>query len=129
MKVYLAGPIFGCKDSECADWRALATQVLGAHRVFDPMVRDYRGREQEPGIAKTIVETDKQDIAWARVVLVYFDHPSVGTSMEVLYAWEHGKPVVVANVTGRPVSPWLQYHATTIVTSLDDAIAAVREWL
>lgn len=112
MRVYLAGPINGCSDSECKDWRANATHALGADNVFDPMVRDYRGREGEPGIAAKIVEQDKADINASSAVLVYFDRPSVGTSMEVLYAWEQRKPVFVVNASGKALSPWLAYHAS-----------------
>lgn len=116
MKIYLAGPINGCSDNECKDWRACATQLLGADNVFDPMCRDYRGREQEPGIAAAIVEQDKADIRASSGVLVYYDRPSVGTSMEVLYAWACGIPVFVIDATGvgGRLSPWLVYHATGV---------------
>jgi hypothetical protein len=43
MKVYLCGPINGCTDSECIDWRAAAKKRLSD--TIDPMRRDYRGRE------------------------------------------------------------------------------------
>jgi nucleoside 2-deoxyribosyltransferase len=126
MKVYLAGPINGRTDSECKDWRALATTELGADNVFDPMVRDYRGREGELGIAKAIVEQDKADIDASSDVLVYFDSPSVGTAMEILYAWQRGKRVWVCNVSGKAPSPWLVYHSRCIQSSLADTISAVQ---
>lgn len=125
MKVYLAGPINGCSDSECKDWRAVATEALGAGNVFDPMVRDYRGRELEPGINALIVEQDKTDIFLSTAVLVYFDRPSVGTAMEVLHAWTIGKPVFVANLSGKPPSPWLSYHSRAISPDFDQALSAV----
>jgi nucleoside 2-deoxyribosyltransferase len=112
--IYLAGPINGRTDSDCKDWREYAKSRWGGP-TLDPMSRDYRGREQEPGIAREIVEGDKEDIDRAKGLLVYYDQPSVGTSMEVLYAWQMGKPVVVVNTSGRPASPWLQYHASLIV--------------
>lgn len=127
MKVYLAGPIFGCGDEQCRDWRRAATDLLGADLVFDPMVRDYRGREHEPGIANEIVEQDKADIEAANAMIVYFDHPSVGTSMEVLHAWNIGITVVVVNVNGGKLSPWLRYHSVRVVSSVAEAVAAVLE--
>ncbi len=126
MKVYLAGPINGCSDTECKDWRALAKAEIGEHAVFDPMVRDYRGRELEPGIAKVIVEQDKLDIYLSSAVLVYFDRPSVGTAMEVQHAWQIGKPVFVANASGKQPSPWLVYHSRCILPDLMQALSAVR---
>lgn len=126
MKVYLAGPINGRSDSECRDWRATAAEFLGAENVLDPMIRDYRGRELEPGITKVIVEQDKLDIYLSTAVLVYFDQPSVGTAMEVLHAWTIQRPVFVANVSGKLPSPWLVYHSRAISPDLSQALDAVR---
>lgn len=125
MRFYLAGPINGRTDSACRDWRERARHglALAGHSVFDPMSRDYRGRELEPGIATQIVEQDKRDIRDCDVVLVYFDAPSVGTAMEVLYAFTYSIPVAVVDAAGgRPLSPWLIYHAGKIFASLDEAI-------
>lgn len=120
--IYLAGPILGRTDADCKNWRAFAVRIWpGA--TLDPMARDYRGREQEPGVEVEIVEGDKADIDRCAGLLVYFDGPSVGTSMEVLYAWQMGKPVVVVNASGKPVSPWLRYHASSIHESEDPRLA------
>ena len=59
-------------------------------------------------------------------LLVHFDRPSVGTSMEVLFAWQIGKYVVIANVSGAPLSPWLLYHSHAQATSLADAVELVN---
>jgi nucleoside 2-deoxyribosyltransferase len=122
--IYLCGPINGRTDADCMDWRATAKSWLAATK--DPMDRDYRGRELEPGIAAEIVENDKADIRGCRGVLVFFDKPSVGTAMEVLFAYDHGIPVHVVNASDKPLSPWLIYHATTIHQTLEAACAAVE---
>ena len=125
MRVYLAGPINGCTDEEAKGWRSMATAHLelgDGVQVFDPMVRDYRGREQEPGIATEIVEQDKRDILRCDTVLVMYEKPSVGTSMEVLYAWEHKRCVIVVNKSAAPLSPWLTYHSDAQVTSFAEAL-------
>jgi len=49
--------------------------------------------------------------------------------MEILFAWTLGKPVVVINETNKPVSPWLRYHATSIVRTKELALAKIKEWL
>lgn len=120
--VYLAGPINGCSDAEAHEWRAAASRILGG-RVLDPMARDYRGSEDTN--VRDIVEGDKADIDACAAVLAYCPRPSVGTSMEVLYAYERGIPVVVVVPEGASVSPWLRYHAVWLSTSVTRA----AQWL
>jgi len=128
MKVYLCGPINGCTDEECKDWRAaIRESVLAQWRTIfiDPMKRDYRGRESES--YREIVDLDKRDVRNADVVLVNYSKPSVGTSMEVFYAWTLGTPVIVWCAADAVISPWLRYHSTAIVHSLDQAVAKIME--
>ena len=122
MNVYLGGPINGCTDDEANGWRSAVMEVL-ARRGWswtDPMVRDYRGRELEPGIAAEIVELDKQDIDGCDILLMNCPKPSVGTSMEVFYGWLTGKRVVCVVPEGHTPSPWLIYHAEIEVGSAVD---------
>lgn len=124
MKVYLCGPINGRSDPDCKDWREYAKQKLGD--TLDPMDRDYRGRELEPGIASEIVENDKKDIKQCGALLVYFDKPSVGTSMEILFAYQLGIPVVLVDVSEKPLSPWLIHHCSEVFKTLDEAIEGLN---
>ena len=124
--IYLAGPIFGCTDAECADWRALF-QKLWPGPTINPLRRDYRGRETTH--LHDIVELDKADILRADAVVVSYDKPSVGTSMEILFAWERGKPVVVVARPETACSPWLHYHSHRLVHSYPDAVQALLELL
>lgn len=59
--------------------------------------------------------------------LVNYVKPSVGTAMEVFYAWTLGKPVVLWCAPDAVLSPWLRYHSTSIVHSLDDAVTKILE--
>ena len=124
MRVYLCGPINGCTDEECKDWRAYATTHLQAETV-DPMVRDYRDRE-DTAVAE-IVEADKADIDTCGTLLVNYVKPSVGTSMEILYAWERGKRILVVASPDVTISPWLRYHSTTILDSFAAAVTLLNE--
>jgi nucleoside 2-deoxyribosyltransferase len=124
MKVYLCGPINGCTDEECKDWREMVKARLPD--TLDPMRRDYRGREVE--CVNEIVEGDKEDIRECDVFLVNYDRPSVGTSMEVLLAWQQDKPVIVVHKPDAVISPWLRYHSTKFFTSFDDAIKQIEDW-
>lgn len=125
MKVYLAGPINGTTDEEANGWRTQAKLLLPD--VLDPMARDYRGKEDEA--VKDIVEGDKRDIDSADAVIAYCPKPSVGTSMEVLYCYydRYGrrKPCIVIVPDGSPCSPWLRYHATDVVSTIEDAVQAL----
>ena len=122
MRIYLAGPIFRCEDHECVFWRKEAKEKLKGFEVIDPMERDFRGVEAENH--RTIVEQDKKLINGADILLVNQVKVSVGTSMEILYAWENGKRVVVVTEDGGD-SPWLLYHAHKICKSLDEAVVYI----
>lgn len=122
-KVYLCGPINGRSDDDCKNWREAAKSVLT--NTCDPMDRDYRGRELEPGVAAEIVENDKNDIRRCDALLVYYDKPSVGTSMEVFFAHALGKRILLVDKSGKPLSPWLTYHVSEVYAALNDALAAL----
>jgi nucleoside 2-deoxyribosyltransferase len=124
--IYLCGPINGCTDEECRDWRELVkTKWPGP--TLDPMRRDYRGKEEES--VNEIVEFDKIDITNSDALLVNYDKPSVGTSMEILYAFERGKLVVVVAAPDARISPWMRYHSHTITHSFDSAVAVIAGML
>jgi len=123
MKVYLCGPIQGCTDAEANDWRTAVKQRFS--QAVDPMRRDYRGKQLSN--YREIVDLDKRDIRGSDALLVKYDKPSVGTSMEVMYAWERGIPVVVWCDPGVVLSPWLLYHSTAVVYTLDGAHVKLLE--
>lgn len=121
--LYLCGPINGCTDEECKDWREYLKSKWDGP-TLDPMRRDYRGREAES--VNEIVEFDKIDVTNSDAILVNYDKPSVGTSMEILYAWERGKLVVVVAREGTNISPWLRYHSHAIRPTFEGALEFVR---
>lgn len=118
MTVYLAGPINGCTDAEAYDWRDDMTHRLSGFEILSPMARDYRGKEDES--VEEIVEGDKADIDASDIIIAFCPKPSVGTSMEVFYAWERGKTVIVYAPGDAPVSPWLRYHSTAIYRTAEE---------
>lgn len=127
MKVYLAGPIHECVDEDAKDWRdwvksdALAKVVT----FLDPMDRDYRGVEHLPGMSEQIVSGDKRDIDEADAVLAFCWKASYGTAMELMYAHERSKVIVVITDSG---SPWLQYHADFVTDNCDSALQYLHAW-
>ena len=122
-KIYLAGPITGCSWGESEDWR-------DAFKKFEiPNVECYsplRGKEYLKGdrmiadsymqhrmsTAKAIMVRDAFDVRTCDAVVVNFQgaqRVSIGTVMEVAWAWDRNKPViaifddpVVTTVLGEP---------------------------
>ncbi len=132
--IYLAGPIAGCSDAECRTWREeVAQKWPGA--VLNPLRRDYRWEvangQIDSVLAAMIVENDKEDIRAAHGVLVYWDRPSVGTSMEIIYAHSLRKPIVVIMAEHHidTCSPWIWHHASELVTTIDQGLTIMRELL
>ena len=126
---YLAGPIAGCTDEECKGWRTYVKEQIPEIQFHDPMRRDYRNRDfKSVETASDIVENDLADIDESDIVLVYHDRPSVGTSMEVFYAYNEGKYVLTIDKLGVNLSPWMIYHSSEIVKSLEEAIEKLRVW-
>jgi nucleoside 2-deoxyribosyltransferase len=121
--IYLCGPINGCTDEECKDWREYV-KGLWSGPTLDPMRRDYRGIEDQA--VKDIVEFDKIDVMNSDVILVSYDKPSVGTSMEIMYAFERGKLVVVVAKEGTRISPWMRYHSHQILPSFAEAVSWIE---
>lgn len=122
MKIYLAGPINASTDAEANDWREyVSSRLPNSWTVYNPMDRDYRGKEDEE--YKAIVEADMEDVGNSDVLFAYCPKPSVGTSMEVFIAYTMKKRVIVVVPGDGPISPWLRYHASFLAPSLDDAIA------
>lgn len=126
MRIYLGGPINGCTDEEASGWRDELKPLLEAagHEWVDPMVRDYRGREMEPGIAQEIVDGDIQDIDSCDLLVMACPKPSVGTSMEVFYGFRSGKKVYCVIPEGDTPSPWLVAHSHLIVSGPTKGIVA-----
>lgn len=125
--VYLAGAIDRVSPEFAMSWRREATKRLEAagYQVLDP-TQDKN--LEHPDVNTTlytpeqIVEADKAMIDKADIILAEIsrpDIPYVGTSMEILYAWERGKKIFV---WGGSRSYWIRYHAHFIFQDLTDAL-------
>lgn len=121
MRVYLGGPMTGCSYATAAEWRDEAKFWLRRHGItaLDPMDRDYRDNPLShlPGL----VEEDKISIELADILLVNFTEKSIGTSMEILYAWENGKRVIIVSEEFTE-DPWLVYHSHNIYRTVKEAL-------
>lgn len=123
MAIYLAGPVLQREDHERAHWREEVKRRLPHVTIYDPMEGDDRGRTGKS--FQHIVENAKRCIDRCSVVLVNDLQSGFKTPMEVLYAWERGKHVVVVGRKGE-MNPWLHYHSHKICQSLNEAIAYIE---
>ncbi len=114
-------------DGAARDWRESAKLILaGDFLLLDPMRRSFRDKEIDS--ANEIVEFDLQDVRDADIILVNYNKPSIGTSMEVFHAsHDLGKFVVAFSpFTFKDSSPWMIKYCTKIVPNLADACSYLK---
>ena len=126
LHVYLGGPIKDCTDEEIHEWREYVKNHAIHYRCYDPTRRDFRNRKIE-NVDKEIVELDKIEICKSDILLanLLLKKPMVGTTMEIIYAWDRGKYVILIHPENERISPWYRYHAHKIVHTLDGGIQAI----
>ena len=114
-KVYLAGPITGLDYGGAVNWREQVKQELAKSGIvgISPMrAKEYfkditefsptcKGYEQYSCLssARGIMTRDHWDATRCDIILVNLlgaEKVSIGTVMEVAWAWDHNIPVVVA---------------------------------
>ncbi len=120
--IYLSGPIMDEHLGHAREWREDAKSRLAtSFRLLDPMRRNFKDREVDS--ANEIVEFDLQDVRDADILLVNYNKPSIGTSMEVFHASHNlGKFVVAFSpFSFQDCSPWMVRYCTKILPSLDAA--------
>jgi len=123
--IYLCGAIQNRTDEQCVAWRETVQKKYRGH-CSNPMRRDYRGRELTN--YRQLVEDDLNDIRRCDALLVYYDGPSVGTSMEIFYAHRILRmPVIVIDVSHVNRSPWLVRHTDIFTSTIDEAIAVLEQ--
>lgn len=146
-RVYLAGPISGLTWSESSIWRDQAATALAKDGVecFSPM-RDCDNLTQvgvidgtcsyDDGLLTTsraVMSRDFFDVKRADLILVNLHSAkkvSIGTIMEIAWAWQMQKPVVIiAEPTNQQVAHiMVQEAASVIVPDLNQAISVVRSY-
>ena len=121
-KVYLSGPIMDEHEGVAREWRKTASSFLkNDFALLDPMRRNFRDKEVDS--ANEIVDFDLLDINNADIILVNYEKPSIGTSMEVFYASHNLGKFVIAFSPFSFVncSPWMVKYCTKILPSLEEA--------
>lgn len=125
--IYLSGPIMDAEAEEGVTWRKRAKERLsGRFVLLDPMRRNFRDREIDS--ANEIVEFDLQDVRDADILLVNYNKPSIGTSMEVFYAaHDLGKFIIAFSpFEYQDQSPWMVKYCTKILPDLEAALEYIE---
>ena len=125
--VYLAGPIKGCAEKDIHKWREYSIGMLNCKTV-NPATRNFSGSESKDCMNE-IVNPDKQEIKSCSILLANCWQVSVGTSMEILYAWERNKLIISVIPKNTFISAWIIAHSHRIFHELDEAIAYINEIL
>lgn len=126
--IYLSGPIMDEHSGTARQWRDAAKDKLsGKFRLLDPMRRKFVDRQVDS--ANEIVEFDLQDVRDADILLVNYNKPSIGTSMEVFYAaHDLGKFVVAFSpFEYKDCSPWMARYCTKILPDLESAMQYILD--
>ena len=114
-------------EGEAREWRDEAKKLLGEKFfLLDPMRRNFKDREVDS--ANEIVRFDLQDVEDADFLLVNYNKPSIGTSMEVFHASHNlGKFIVAFSpFEFKDCSPWMVKYCTKILPSLEDACEYIK---
>lgn len=126
--IYLSGPIMDEHSGIARQWRDSAkVQLAEKFKLLDPMRRKFVDRQVDS--ANEIVEFDLQDVRDADILLVNYNKPSIGTSMEVFFAaHDLGKFVVAFSpFEYKDCSPWMARYCTKILPDLESAVQYILD--
>lgn len=120
--IFLSGPIRGISRNKSLSWRNTATRLL--EHNFN-VIHALRGREKKEIFTnpKAAVIRDLNDIINSDIVLVndsIGNCSMIGTSMEVFFAYQQNKPVIVFG-NAHEKDYWLNYHSHLRTTDLAEA--------
>lgn len=125
-KVFLSGPIRGIPREESLGWRNNAISLLGVNFEVQHALRGREEKETLPDPRLAIIR-DKNDIDAADIILVNDTNPNasmIGTAMEVIYAHEKRKVVLIFG-NGHEKDYWLNYHSHARFENLEEACNAI----
>lgn len=139
--IYLSGPITGCYYDNVVTWRERARALFGPeYTVLSPMrgkdfldtgerIEDsYKQPDNPLSTQKGIMTRDYNDTTRCDVMLVYLaeqpDRVSVGTVIEIAWAFAHRKPVVAVMGSGANIHDHAMVREAIgyVVGSLEEAV-------
>lgn len=127
--IYLAGPIQHATPDQRDGWRDhIIRNYSDDFELLDPREHVFDILGINYSFDANIVKTDLALISRCNVLLAYTPFPSVGTSMEIFYAYRFAEKIVVVwhPSKAEPVSPWITAHASAVVRNLKDAMRYIN---
>ena len=150
MNIYLAGPMAGLDYTEATGWRMKVYEDLTAEGItcFSPLrwkewlnsgkkiSRKAKKNATHPmGTSKGIMTRDFFDVKQSDVIFANFlgsgDNISMGTCMEIAWAWAFQKPTVVVGEADNPhmVHPMMTEAINFATTDLEEGIEIAKSIL
>ena len=117
LTIYLSGPIQNVKErSEAANWRnEIKERYAEDFDFIDPMDNEWNTDQKSIYThSKAVVHVDKKLILDSDILFAHIPFPSVGTSMDIMWAHMHHKMVIVWCPLVAPLSAWIVEHANYI---------------
>jgi len=145
MKIYLAGPMAGLDYNGANDWRIGVSKKLSEYGIvsYSPLRwkefldngkrisgKGAKNASHPLGTTKGIMTRDYFDVCQADVVFANFldsKRISIGTAMELAWAFAKQKPVVAVGEPGNPhlVHPMMTEAISYAVHDLQEALEIV----
>ena len=122
--IYLAGPIHNTNYEKTHNWRNVCKEQLEDHfNILCPTVRIVNGDHSMITYDyKKIITQDKKDIISSDIILANCWKVSVGTSMEVLFAYERNRKIIAVVPDLNSVSLWILGHSNNVFDNIQGAI-------
>jgi nucleoside 2-deoxyribosyltransferase len=131
-KAFISGPIQGMENEQGYREAIGKICVRLGYETIDPWLREkmiYRGNEpcwwtKVP--AAGFVGRDLEDIEKCDVLIAYLPKLSAGTCMELFYAKQKGKRVIVVSEISC-LSPWIVVHSDRILRGIEELEGALKQ--
>jgi hypothetical protein len=126
-KVFLSGPIRGLSRTDSLGWRDDAGRLLRDEFVTTHALRGREEKETLPD-RRIAIHRDKDDILRADIMLVndtFGSASMIGTAMEIIFAHEHGKLVVLFG-DAHANDYWMDYHSYVRFGTLEEACSFLK---
>ena len=120
VRIYLASTIYD--DEPDKSWKKNLRSLLSddVFSFYDP--------NPQPDPLLIVVPRDKAEISNSDILVAYIQKPSIGTSMEIMFAsLLNTKPIIVINPnTSLFGNIWIEAHAHFICGSIEEAANHIK---
>lgn len=120
VRIYLASTIYD--DEPDKSWKKNLRSLLSddVFSFYDP--------NPQPDPLLIVVPRDKAEISNSDILVAYIQKPSIGTSMEIMFAsLLNTKPIIVINPnTCLYGNPWIDCHVHYICGSVEGAAEVIK---